>query len=125
MTKMEPPLDLKRRTKDFALRIIKMDVALPKRIEAQVIGKQVLRSGTSVCTNSREADSSRSRAEFIAKMGDSLEELSRTSYWLKLLSETELIKSQRLQPLLIETQELTAIFASIIKKPRSAKPLNY
>lgn len=125
MTKMEPPLDLKLRTKDFALRIIKMDVALPKRIEAQVIGKQVLRSGTSVCTNSREADSSRSRAEFIAKMGDSLKELSETSYWLELLSETELIKSQRLQPLLIETQELTAIFASIIKKPRSAKPLNY
>lgn len=125
MTKMEPPLDLKLRTKDFALRIIKMVVALPKRIEAQVIGKQVLRSGTSVCTNSREADSSRSRAEFIAKMGDSLKELSETSYWLELLSETELIKSQRLQPLLIETQELTAIFASIIKKPRSAKPLNY
>lgn len=125
MTKMEPPLDLKLRTKDFALRIIKMDVALPKRIEAQVIGKQVLRSGTSVCTNSREAESSRSRAEFIAKMGDSLKELSETSYWLELLSETELIKSQRLQPLLIETQELTAIFASIIKKPRSAKPLNY
>lgn len=125
MTKMEPPLDLKLRTKDFALRIIKMVVALPKRIEAQVIGKQVLRSGTSVCTNSREAESSRSRAEFIAKMGDSLKELSRTSYWLKLLSDTELVKSQRLQPLLIETQELTAIFASIIKKPRSAKPLNY
>lgn len=125
MTKMEPPLDLKLRTKDFALRIIKMDVALPKRIEAQVIGKQVLRSETYVGANSREADSSRSRAEFIAKMGDSLKELSETSYWLKLLSETELIKSQRLQPLLIETQELTAIFASIIKKPRSAKPLNY
>ena len=125
MTKMEPPLDLKLRTKDFALRIIKMDVALPKRIEAQVIGKQVLRSETYVGANSREADSSRSRAEFIAKMGDSLKELSETSYWLELLSETELIKSQRLQPLLIETQELTAIFASIIKKPRSAKPLNY
>ena len=125
MTKMEPPLDLKLRTKDFALRIIKMDVALPKRIEAQVIGKQVLRSETYVGANSREADSSRSRAEFIAKMGDSLKELSETSYWLKLLSETELIKSQRLQPLLIETQKLTAIFASIIKKARSAKPLRH
>lgn len=90
MTKMEPPLDLKLRTKDFALRIIKMVVALPKRIEAQVIGKQVLRSGTSVCTNSREAESSRSRAEFIAKMGDSLKELSETSYWLELLGETNL-----------------------------------
>ena len=125
MTKMEPPLDLKLRTKDFALRIIKMDVALPKRIEAQVIGKQVLRSETYVGANSREAESSRSRAEFIAKMGDSLKELSETSYWLKLLSETELIKSQRLQPLLIETQKLTAIFASIIKKARRAKPLRH
>ena len=125
MTKMEPPLDLKLRTKDFALRIIKMVVKLPKRIEAQVIEKQVLRSETYVGANSREAESSRSRAEFIAKMGDSLKELSETSYWLKLLSETELIKSQRLQPLLIETQKLTAIFASIIKKARSAKPLRH
>ena len=70
--------DLKQRTKAFALRIVKMYCALPKRTEAQVLGKQVLRSGTSVGANYWEADCARSRAEFVAKMGDSLKELSET-----------------------------------------------
>ncbi len=110
--------DLKRRTKAFALRIIKMYCALPKRTEAQVLGKQVLRSGTSVGANYWEADCARSRAEFVAKMGDSLKELSETAYWLELLIESGIVKLAKLEPLLKETRELTAIFATIITKTR-------
>lgn len=110
--------NLKPRTKAFALRIVKMYCALPKRTESQVLGKQVLRSGTSVGANYCEADCARSRAEFIAKMGDSLKELSETAYWLELLIEGGIVKSAKLEPLLKETRELIAIFATIITKTR-------
>src|SRR6266550_8116238 len=70
--------DLAMRTKSFAVRIIRLFSALPKTTEAQVIGKQVLRSGTSVGANYREASRGRSKAEFIAKCGDSLRELEET-----------------------------------------------
>ena len=79
--------DLAKRTKNFALQIIRLFSALPKTTEAQVIGKQVHRSGTSVGANYREASRGRSKAEFIAKCGDSLRELEETGYWLELLSE--------------------------------------
>ena len=77
--------DLRDRTKDFALRIVRMFSALSKTTEAQVLGKQVLRSGTSVGANYREAHRARSKAEFIAKCGDSLREIEETAYWLELL----------------------------------------
>jgi len=78
---MENKKDLKERTKFFALRIIRMYSALPKSTEALVLGKQVLRSGTSVGANYREASQGRSKAEFVAKMGDCLKELEETTYW--------------------------------------------
>jgi four helix bundle protein len=112
--------DLKVRTKGLALRIIKMYSRLPKKTVAQVLGKQVLRSGTSVGANYREADEGRSRAEFIAKMGDSLRELSETEYWLELLIESEIVKPDLMAPLLEETRELKSIFSTIIRKARSA-----
>lgn len=74
--------DLRDRTKQFALRIIEMFSLIPKTTEAQVLGKQLLRSGTSVGANYREAYRGRSKAEFIAKCGDSLRELEETAYWL-------------------------------------------
>jgi len=77
--------DLKLRTKQFALRIIKLFSSLPKTAVAQVIGKQVLRSGTSVGAQYREACRSRSNSEFISKMTSSLQELDETTYWLDLL----------------------------------------
>ena len=77
--------DLRQRTKEFALQIIRVFSELPKTTEAQVLGKQVLRSGTSVGANYREAYRARSKAEFIAKCGDSLRELEETTYWLELL----------------------------------------
>jgi four helix bundle protein len=111
-------LDLKRRTKAFALRIVRMFNALPKSAAAKVLGNQVLRSGTSVGANYREADSARSRAEFIAKMGDSLRELSETAYWLELLVESGTVPEKKMKPLLDEARELQAIFATIINKTR-------
>src|SRR5512144_3095462 len=102
------------RTKRFALQIIKMYTALPKAVEAQVIGKQVLRSGTSVGANYREAYRSRSRAEFTAKVGDCLKELEETAYWLELLVEGGIVSEKQLAALKKECDELTAIFVTII-----------
>lgn len=110
--------DLRERTKKFALRMILMFTSLPKTTEAQVLGKQVLRSGTSVGANYREAYRSRSRAEFIAKAGDSLKELEETAYWLELLSESGIVEEQRLKELKLECDELTAIFVTIINRSK-------
>ena len=85
--------DLRERTKAFAIMVIRMFSSLPKTTEAQVIGKQVLRSGTSVGANYREAYRSRSKAEFIAKLGDCLKELDESSYWFELLEETGAVAS--------------------------------
>lgn len=114
--KAEP--DLRARTKEFALRIIRMFVALPKSTEAQVLGKQILRSGTSIGANYREAHRGRSKAEFIAKCGDSLRELEETAYWLELLEESLIVPAAKLAPLRQECDELTAIFVTIIKRAK-------
>lgn len=110
--------DLRGRTKAFALRIVRMFTALPKTTEAQVLGKQVLRSGTSVGANYREAYRGRSRAEFIAKAGDCLKELEETAYWLELLEEAGIVEAARLKDLRQETDELIAIFVTIIRKAK-------
>jgi four helix bundle protein len=110
--------DLRKRTKSFALRVVRMFIALPKTTEARVIGKQVLRSGTSVGANYREAFRARSEAEFTAKMGDCLKELEETSYWLELLVEANVVPAEKLAALQDENNQLTAIFVSIIKKKR-------
>ena len=112
--------DLRGRTKRFALQIIRMFTALPKAIEAQVIGRQVLRSGKSVGANYREAYRSRSRAEFIAKAGDCLKELEETAYWLELLIEGGIVAEKQLAALQKECNELTAIFVTIIKRTKDS-----
>ena len=117
--KMQNKKDLKYRTKKFALRIIRMYSSLPKSTEAKVLGTQVLRSGTSVGANYREASQGRSRAEFIAKMGDCLKELEETTYWFELLVEGGILSKKKLSDLLQESKELTAIFISIIKKTKN------
>ncbi len=109
------------RTKDFALRIIRMYSSLPKSSVAQVLGKQILRSGTSIGANYREANRARSKAEFIAKMGDCLKELDETSYWLDLLSESGTVPTARLEDLTDESRQLMAIFITIIKRAKSTK----
>lgn len=111
--------DLKERTRAFALRVIKLYSALPSSAVAQVLGKQLLRSGTSVGANYREAHRARSKAEFLAKMGDCLKELDESSYWLDLLTSSEVIAASRLSALIDETNQLTAIFVTIIKNTKS------
>jgi four helix bundle protein len=116
---MKSRKDLKDRTKDFALRIIKMYTALPKSPEAKILGGQILRSGTSVGANYREASQGRSKAEFVAKMGDCLKEIDETTYWLELLIEGDIISKNKLSGLLQESNELTAIFVTIIKNAKT------
>jgi len=113
--------DLKSRTKQFALRIIKLFRSLPKSADAQVIGKQVLRSGTSVGAQYREACRSRSDSELISKMASSLQELDETAYWLELLVEGEFITAEKLAGLQNETEQLIAIFVTSIKTAKSKK----
>jgi len=107
-------MDLKVRTKKFALRVIKLYQNLPKSGEAQVIGKQVLRSGTSVGAQYREACRAKSSADFVNMMGGGLKELDETAYWLELLVEGEIVPPAKLTDLQKETDELTAIFVSSI-----------
>ncbi|MBI4326790.1 MAG: four helix bundle protein [Chloroflexi bacterium] len=111
-------VDLGPRTKTFAQRIIRLYAALPKETAAQVLGKQVLRSGTSVGANYREANRARSKAEFISKIGDCLKEADETLYWLELLLEENFMPTRRLQPLVVEANELVAIFSTISKRSR-------
>ena len=118
----EKPTDLKTRTKAFALRIIRMFGALPKTTEAQVIGKQVLRSGTSVGAHYREATRARSTAEFVSKIEGGLAELEETAYWLELLAESAIVPEARLIELLREANELTAILVTCVKNAKARKP---
>jgi len=110
--------DLRMRTKEFALRVVRMFSKLPKNFEAQHIGKQVLRSGTSVGANYREAYRARSKAEFIAKCGDSLRELEETAYWLELLVDSSVVAADKVSALRQECDELTAIFVTILKRSK-------
>ncbi len=106
------PEQLRDRTKALANRIIRLFRALPRNREAQIIGSQVLRSGTSVGANYRAACRARSRNEFISRLGIVVEEADETIYWLELLAENGIVKPERLKDLLNEAHELTAIFTA-------------
>ncbi len=103
---------------DFSLRIIRLYSSMPKSTIAQVIGKQILRSGTSVGAYYREASRARSIAEFISKIGGGQQELEETAYWLELLSKAEIVPAHRLEDLLKESSELMAIFITCIKNAK-------
>jgi four helix bundle protein len=100
---------------------VRLYTALPKSAEAQVLGRQVLRSGTSVGAQYREAQRAKSTADFISKIEGSLQELEETAYWLELLSDLELFNSDKLAPLRQETEELTSIFVTIAKKSKTRR----
>ncbi len=104
--------ELKKRTKQFALRILKLFAALPNTVEGRAIGGQLVRSGTSVGSNYRAACRGRSKAEFIAKLGTVEEEADESAYWMELIIEGELLKRDKVEPLLNEAYELTKIMAS-------------
>ncbi|MDP1678196.1 MAG: four helix bundle protein [Bacteroidota bacterium] len=114
----DEPVDLKIRTKKFALRVIKMYSSLPKSTTAQVLGKQVLRSGTSVGANFREAYRARSEAEFISILGICLKELEETLYWFELLVESKILPIEKLSSLMDECDQLIAILTSIAKSKK-------
>jgi len=103
--------DLKRRTKQFALRVLKLFSALPNTVTGRAIGSQLVRAGTSVGANYRAACRGRSKAEFVAKMGITEEEADESAYWMEVIIEGELLKPRQVQPLLTEAEELTKIFA--------------
>jgi len=113
--------DLKQRTKQFAIRIVRLFAALPNTTEAQVVGNQLLRSGTSVGAQYREAQHAKSDADFISKIEGSLQELEESTYWLEILDEMQLFESEKLRPIRQETKELTAIFVTIVKKVKSRR----
>ena len=102
--------ELKLRTKMFALRVMKLVEHLPKTNKGRVLGDQLLRSGTSVAANYRAACRARSTAEFISKLGNVLEESDESALWMELIIEDGLLPSKRVEPLLTEANQLTAIF---------------
>lgn len=104
--------ELRNRTKQFALRVIKLFRNLPKSPEAQILGKQLLRAATSVAANYRAAGRARSKAEFIAKIGIVVEEADESVFWLECLIEAGIVREDLLRNLLAEANELVAIFAA-------------
>ena len=118
----EKAQDLRVRTKEFALRIIRLYVSLPKNTEAQVLGKQVLRSGTSVGAHYREGQRAKSDADFISKVEGALQELDETAYWLELIGESGMLPLKRLKALQDEAEELTAILVTIVTKVKRKDP---
>ena len=103
--------DLKKRTKEFALRILKLVEALPNTVQVKTIGGQLVRAGTSVGSNYRAACRGRSRAEFISKLGIVEEEADESAFWMELIIEGALLKEALVKPLLDEANELTRIAA--------------
>src|SRR5690349_11561155 len=110
--------DLRKRTMEFPVRIVGMFSRLPRRTDAEVLGKQVLRSGTSIGSNYREAYRARSRPEFVAKCGNCLREAEETAYWLELLVAASIVSAAKLEPIRKECDELIAILVTIVKRSK-------
>ena len=111
--------ELKHRTKQFSLRILQLVGAMPKTIAGRAIGNQLVRAGTSVGANYRSACRGRSKAEFIAKLGIAVEEADESGYWLELIIEGKLLPQKRVEPLLTEANELTAILVASMRTSRA------
>ena len=113
---MNAPEDLRSRTKKYALRVIRLFRALPRRdAVGDVLGKQLLRSATSVAAHYREACRAKSDLDFISKIEGAQQELDESELWLELLSDAGVVKPALLTPLLQETNELLAIFVTMTK----------
>ena len=115
----KPKGDLRARTKAFGLAIVRLYVTLPKTTEAQVLGRQMLRSGTSPGAHYREAIRARSTAEFISKIEGALQELEETVYWLELLVEARIIDETAVLGLCREAEELTSMLVSSAKTAKA------
>ena len=111
--------ELRRRTKDFALRIMRMCRTIPSTRETNIINNQILRSATGVAANYRAVGLARSKAEFISKLGVVLEEADETVFWLELLGDSGIIPASKLRELMAEGNELVAIFLASRKTAKS------
>ena len=112
---------MKERTKEFALKVVRLYASLPKSVLAQTLGKQVLRSGTSVGAHYREAIRSRSDAEYISKVEGALQELEETGYWLELLADSGVCPAEAVVALRRETDEIMAMLVACAKKAKAKK----
>jgi four helix bundle protein len=111
--------DLRERTKQFALRIIRLYSALPARGATLVLDTQILKSGTSVGAHYREAQRAKSNADFVSKIEGALQELDETTYWLELLTDSGMVNRTRLRSLREEAEELLSIFVTIVKRVKT------
>jgi len=114
------PEQLRDRTKAFASRVIRLFRSLPFKPDAQVLGKQLLRCGTSVAANYRAACRARSKAEFVARVGVVVEEADEAVLWLELLAESGIVSHEKTAELLTEARELTGIFTASQRTARGA-----
>ncbi len=115
--------DLRERTKEYALRIIKLSAELHSSLEADMIRRQLLRSGTSVGAHYREGCRAKSDADFVSKVAGALQELDESAYWMELLIGAGLVPAAKLTPLYNETNELIAIFTTVVKNVKNrSKP---
>ncbi|MBI3193600.1 MAG: four helix bundle protein [Ignavibacteriae bacterium] len=108
--------DIKERTFNFGVRIIKMSEYLPNTKAGKVLGNQVLRSGTSVGANVEEAVAAFSKEDYIFKMNTSLKEARETHYWLRMIKASELLKPSRLEAIISEADEIKKILGAIVSK---------
>ncbi len=106
------PEALRDRTKTFAVRVVNLYRSLPYRTDAQVLGRQLLRCGTSVAANYRAACRARSRAEWVAKIGLVVEEADETVFWIEMLADCDVVSAAKLKDLLQEAHELSALFTA-------------
>lgn len=116
--------DLKQRTKNFALRVIRLVEAMPSTITGKTIANQIIRSGTSIAANYRAACRARSKAEFISKLGIVVEESDETAFWLEMIIDGGILSRERIDPLLSEANELAAIFVASRKTAGKATTSN-
>ena len=120
MNQFNSPENIQTRSFRFSCEIVKFYVEEANRTDAgRTLGRQLLRSGTSIGANLEEADAGQSRADFISKCAIALKEARETHYWLRLMSATNLADAVRTQPLIAEANELVAILTTIVKKSRS------
>lgn len=116
---MNTTTDLKDRTRAFALRVVRLVESLPRNRTADVMGKQLIRSGTSVGANYRAGCRGRSRKEFIAKLGIVEEEADESIYWMELMAGAGLVDRDHLQPLIDEADALLSIIIASIRTARA------
>lgn len=114
--------EFRQRTKQLALRVIRVAQALPNNLIAEVISRQIVKSGTSVGANYRAACRAKSTADMIAKLQIGEEEADETLYWLELIIEAKLLDEELLQPLIQETDEITAMVVSSIRTLQASQP---